>query len=226
MEYYGIRTNDGLYHHGIKGMHWGIRRFQNQDGSLTSAGQSRYDRQISKLNARGDKYLEKSKAAKSNFRAVNNARKAGNAYARADYKQRVHNAQGFKAKVSEMFGHRGQQHALQSAEKTYKLMANASKKDNSTIRYDSGAFNSRQIANYHKNIANAHTAGQKFVNTYATLPGMTLKTTSGRTTTLGKEFVVSALTMGYGSLASDALYKRSASGKKQREEILKKYNKR
>lgn len=42
MEYYGIRTNDGLYHHGIKGMHWGIRRFQNRDGSLKSAGVSRY----------------------------------------------------------------------------------------------------------------------------------------------------------------------------------------
>ncbi len=29
---------DELYHHGIKGMHWGIRRFQNEDGSRTSLG--------------------------------------------------------------------------------------------------------------------------------------------------------------------------------------------
>ena len=31
-----------LYHHGIKGMHWHERRFQNKDGSLTPAGRVRY----------------------------------------------------------------------------------------------------------------------------------------------------------------------------------------
>ncbi len=32
-----------LYHHGIKGQKWGVRRFQNEDGSLTPAGRERYD---------------------------------------------------------------------------------------------------------------------------------------------------------------------------------------
>lgn len=34
---------DELQHWGIKGMKWGIRRFQNKDGSLTPAGRKRYD---------------------------------------------------------------------------------------------------------------------------------------------------------------------------------------
>ena len=31
-----------LTHHGIKGMRWGVRRYQNSDGTLTSAGKKRY----------------------------------------------------------------------------------------------------------------------------------------------------------------------------------------
>ena len=36
--------NNSLTHWGIKGMKWGVRRYQNEDGSLTSDGQKRYER--------------------------------------------------------------------------------------------------------------------------------------------------------------------------------------
>lgn len=32
----------GIYHSGVKGMKWGVRRYQNKDGSLTPAGKKRY----------------------------------------------------------------------------------------------------------------------------------------------------------------------------------------
>ena len=46
-----------LYHDGVKGMRWGVRRYQNKDGSLTSAGKKRY-------------------GTKSNFEKVQSAKRA------------------------------------------------------------------------------------------------------------------------------------------------------
>ena len=35
-------SSDELYHHGIKGQKWGVRKYQNKDGSLTAEGRKRY----------------------------------------------------------------------------------------------------------------------------------------------------------------------------------------
>lgn len=50
-----------LVHHGIKGQRWGIRRFQNADGSLTNAGKKRYayrEQDINKYTTENDSYKQ------------------------------------------------------------------------------------------------------------------------------------------------------------------------
>lgn len=45
-----------IQHHGIKGQKWGVRRFQNEDGTLTPAGRSRYLNSDGSFTKEGKKY--------------------------------------------------------------------------------------------------------------------------------------------------------------------------
>ncbi len=54
-----------LYHHGVKGQKWGVRRYQNADGTLTSAGKRRIKR------AEAWKKSETNKYRRERARAVN-----------------------------------------------------------------------------------------------------------------------------------------------------------
>ena len=55
---YNIYKDGELYHWGIPGMKWGVRRYQNKDGSLTAAGKKRRDKLENDLKAR-EKVIKK-----------------------------------------------------------------------------------------------------------------------------------------------------------------------
>ena len=54
-----------LVHHGIKGQRWGVRRYQNNDGTLTAAGKRKYD-----VNADGTTRLKTSYIKGQNNRGI------------------------------------------------------------------------------------------------------------------------------------------------------------
>lgn len=71
-----------LYHWGIKGQKWGVRRYQNEDGTLTEAGKARYNSDLTEKDPKKmtDEDLRKSSQriqAEQNYKMLRSKEKIG-----------------------------------------------------------------------------------------------------------------------------------------------------
>lgn len=96
-----------LVHHGIKGQKWGIRRYQNPDGTLTEAGRKRYsdefDRIDSKLTSKREKAISAERNYHSTLRREQGRKPTINPYARMNRIDRVENAYRKSKKATEKY---------------------------------------------------------------------------------------------------------------------------
>ncbi len=132
-----------LAHHGIKGQKWGMRRYQNEDGTLTAEGRARYGK-----NYTGDVHRSLDRYIGSREGHINSINRRQQRYnSRKTISDRVY---GMNARVYDRLGNK----ALASMNRT----AATQVKKNKNKKYE------QQKAAQQEKIDRAKSAAQKFSN--------------------------------------------------------------
>ena len=106
---YGLpEFDDYVEHHGVKGMHWGVRRYQNYDGSYTQRGLQRYRKSEANYNSAKSDYQN----AKANY-------KSGRA-SKQDVKDAKNNLKVAKRKLDSSYDNLKRDNLADQGKKLYK----------------------------------------------------------------------------------------------------------
>lgn len=79
-------NSNELYHFGVKGMRWGVRRYQNKDGSLTTAGKKKYSDIEKRINQNNDKIRAINGKTSNHKKDINDIAKNGFNSKRVNFK--------------------------------------------------------------------------------------------------------------------------------------------
>lgn len=193
-----------LYHYGIKGQKWGVRRYQNKNGSLTPAGKKRAAEYESKSKAHVSAINSSTTRLGKNYhnrQAYKNDIKAGKLRA----KDSSVNDSTLK-KFSNLYSH-GSSARTQSAKADYYNRKSVYTKTRiGTTKTKSKAYNSKTSAEMNARLHNSKSTreyGRNFVDSFANRP---MKSWSGRSTTSGKRLLDTMLTGKLAGMTMDVGY--------------------
>lgn len=140
--------NNELYHYGVPGMKWGVRRYQNKDGSLTAAGKKhigkQYEKTAKKVTAKlGAQY--NSMYVKSYNKAADDMNRGGidkfNAEQRKKYGENYTQRDGYMSDYQKTFDKRFNKYMNTSLNDFYKNDKNFQKCEKLVKQYDMTEWN-------------------------------------------------------------------------------------
>jgi hypothetical protein len=193
-----------LYHHGIKGQKWGVRRYQNKDGSLTPAGKKRVAEYEAKskehVSAIGDSSTRIGKNY-HNRKAYKNTLEAEKLKSKEAHKD----ASALK-KFSNEYSHGSSAIKLNAKADYYNRKSEYTKTRVGTTKVKAKAYNMRTAADMNTRLHNSKSAGEYGRNFAEGFSNRPMKSWAGRTTTSGKRLVDSMLTGKVGGTVLDVGY--------------------
>ena len=90
-----------LYHHGILGQKWGVRRYQNDDGSWTAAGKERYGNGQNDRNHKRSEQSYKSNSERGDSKSKSKSNAISEKEERRQYDE-ISKTQAFKDSMKEL----------------------------------------------------------------------------------------------------------------------------
>lgn len=139
---------DFIEHYGIKGQRWGVRRYQNEDGSLTPAGKKRYSKEYEKLSEKVTSDLQKKSNdmyIESYNRAANSMNSGGidkfNASQRKKYGEKYAEREGYDEDFNKFFDKEFTKNFNKSLDEFYKTNPNVKKARELVDKYNMTSWN-------------------------------------------------------------------------------------